>query len=246
MFPKELYGNELPEGLIHYYPVLDSTGIKLRELVQGGAVEGTAVVAEEQKAGRGRLGRYWYSPAGGFYLSVLFKPGARVTGGFSLVAAGSVIKSLRDCGRGDLSVKWPNDLFFAGKKVGGILCENFAGNMVVGIGLNIFSQPIKWPSDIAAKAGSIDLPGSNEHSKKILLPKLLGHLRQDYEDFCSHGFLYFKGELEKLSLLAGRQVTLDNGEHGKVLGYSDEGGLCLLAEGGQKKIYFAARVLSYS
>ncbi len=238
--------NGLPEGLIFYFPVLDSTGIKLRELAQDGAVEGTVVVADEQKAGRGRLGRYWYSPAGGFYISVLFKPGARVGGGFSLVAAGSVIKSLRDCGAEGLNVKWPNDLFLAGKKVGGILCENFAGNMMVGIGLNIFSQPVQWPSDIAAKAGSIELPGTDEQAKKVLLPKLLGHLGQDYENFCSHGFLYFKEELERLSLLEGRQVTLDNGECGKVLGYSDEGGLCLLAEGGQRHTYFAARVLSYS
>lgn len=142
---------------LRYYASVPSTQDLARAEAEAGAAEGLAVVAGEQTAGRGRGGRSWWSPpAGGLYLSLLFRPNLSpervswLTMGVALGAAEGIEAA---CGlRVDL--KWPNDLEWQGRKLAGILAEAAFqdGRMayaVVGLGLNVNTdfgeQPLLRP-----------------------------------------------------------------------------------------------------
>lgn len=124
-----------------------STMDVLHELARAGAAAGTAVVAEEQDAGRGSRGRGWSSPRGGLWLSVLARPRNAALELLSLRAGLAMAELLCDRGAGDrVRVKWPNDLMLDDRKVGGILCEaRWQGDVpswvVVGVGLNVTNPP---------------------------------------------------------------------------------------------------------
>lgn len=123
------------------------------------------IVAESQTAGRGRLGRTFYSPKKtGIYLSVIYGPKGGITEpakltAFSAVAVCRAIKKLYNI---DPSIKWINDIFIHGKKVCGILTEGFTNfetgtieAAIIGIGVNIEDNPDCFPTDVAKIAGGI-------------------------------------------------------------------------------------------
>lgn len=140
-----------------------STNDELRRLAAEGAPEGTVVIAERQRAGRGRLGREWHSAAGlGLYVSVLFRPSrpaeesARWTLAAS-VAACDACCELADCG---VWIKWPNDLMTVRGKLGGILTElRTSGSrpveLVVGAGLNVLQRNADFPPELRGVATSL-------------------------------------------------------------------------------------------
>jgi BirA family biotin operon repressor/biotin-[acetyl-CoA-carboxylase] ligase len=114
-------------------------------LAADGAPHGTAIAAREQLAGRGTRGREWHSPLGGLWISVICRPRHAASGEcFSVrvgLAVAAAVESVADLS-GDLQVKWPNDLYLRGKKLGGILCEarwqgDSLGWIVAGIGINV-------------------------------------------------------------------------------------------------------------
>ena len=122
---------------------LGSTLDALHDLGAQGAAVGTAVIAEEQTAGRGRDGRTWHSPAGGVWLGVLLRP-ARVELGVMSVRVGLAVADAVDAllGRPEVRLKWPNDVLLAERKLGGILCEGrWQGEalqwLAVGVGVNV-------------------------------------------------------------------------------------------------------------
>ena len=153
---------------IHLYETLDSSNQTAKQLALAGAPHGTLVLAGQQSAGRGRMGRRFESPAGkGVYLSLVLRvpvPASEALGvtiGAS-VAVARAVKAL--CGL-ELSIKWVNDLYYQGKKVCGILTEagssvesGFLDWLVVGIGLNLTTAPEDWPDELARTAGSL-FPG---------------------------------------------------------------------------------------
>ena len=126
------------------YDELDSTNRLLKELARDGAENGTVVMADRQSAGRGRLGRSFFSPEGGLYMSMLLK-GENVVSHLNLVtpmAAVAVRRAIRELTGYECSVKWVNDLYGGGKKFTGILAEavNSAGRVdgvVIGIGVDL-------------------------------------------------------------------------------------------------------------
>src|SRR5262245_3755562 len=128
-----------------------STNQTLRQLAEAGAREGTVVLAETQAAGRGRLGKTWFSPAGvNLYASVLFRPRlpAREAGVFSLISSLALSEAIwtEEAAAG---IKWPNDIVVDGRKVAGTLvtCAS-AGDLVdyvilgVGVNLNVDSHAL--------------------------------------------------------------------------------------------------------
>ena len=132
---------------------VDSTMDALHDLAQAGAPAGTALVAEEQTAGRGSRGRTWASPRGGLWLSVLARPATAGLEVLSLRAGLAVAELLDRLGAGArVGLKWPNDLMLDDRKTGGILCEarwqgGALGWVVVGLGLNVTNPP---PPELAA------------------------------------------------------------------------------------------------
>lgn len=131
---------------LHRVATTRSTNDDLRALGLAGAEHGTAVLADVQTGGRGRLGRSWDSPPGSnVLLSVLIRrpiPAARL----ALVTLGAAVATATACGPG-YRIKWPNDVLAPdGRKVAGILAEaEWAGGVpqfvVVGIGVNVGAAP---------------------------------------------------------------------------------------------------------
>ena len=132
----------------------DSTNRAAKALARQGAAHGTVVSALRQTAGRGRLGRTFFSPEGGIYLSVILRPKLppedwRLLTPMAAVAVCRTTERL--CGVSP-RIKWVNDLYLEGKKLCGILCEAAGEAVIVGIGLNYAMPPEGFPPDIPATA----------------------------------------------------------------------------------------------
>jgi BirA family biotin operon repressor/biotin-[acetyl-CoA-carboxylase] ligase len=184
---------------LFYFPAIGSTNDEACRLAASGAVEGTTVVAEAQTAGRGRLGRTWFSPPeAGLYLSVVMRPDQRVTtprdparaagqaaaplplpAQLTLMAGVAVCEAVRDTTGLPAQIKWPNDLVCGHRKLAGILAEagSSAGDsafVVLGIGINI--RRVDYPRDIAARATSIEEELGRPIDRGALFARTLANL----------------------------------------------------------------------
>jgi BirA family biotin operon repressor/biotin-[acetyl-CoA-carboxylase] ligase len=126
-----------------------------RDLAAGGAPDGTAVYADYQSAGRGRVeGRVWESlPAENLLCTVLLRRAPAT--GFTLrvgLAVARTFDAFLPPGM-ETSIKWPNDVVFRGKKLAGVLCENDGSTLYAGTGLNIAQRD--FPAGLAGRAGSL-------------------------------------------------------------------------------------------
>jgi BirA family transcriptional regulator, biotin operon repressor / biotin---[acetyl-CoA-carboxylase] ligase len=192
---------------VYRYDRVDSTMDLLHHLAEEGAVAGTAVVAGEQLGGRGSRGRFWHSPPGGLWLSMLFRPrSAGATEVMSLRVGLCVARTLDRFLSTPLGLKWPNDLMLADRKVGGILCEaRWQGPLLawvaVGVGLNVRNQP---PASLRRSAASLVEQGPSLQVDDLLEP-IVGRLRTlDLEaDRLSQAEL---DEFAARSWLTGRQI----------------------------------------
>src|ERR1700678_477221 len=144
--PGDLHMN----GMWHEIELVNRTGSTNADLlVRAGAAEGLVLVAEEQTAGRGRMGRTWVAPPhAALTFSMLLRPSwvpARKLGWLSLLAGVSVATALRGVAGVDADVKWPNDVLAGGRKLAGILAEVSGDTVVIGIGLNVSTTPEELP-----------------------------------------------------------------------------------------------------
>ncbi len=148
---------------VHLYGAVDSTNDLARELAEDGAAAGTVVLAREQGSGRGRAGREWHSPAGGLYLSMIFRPQeAENPELLPLLAGLGIVRELERRIEGLApSVKWPNDLMAGDRKLGGILSEAAWGqgrirHLVVGTGINVARLGEGAPRGLRSLATSVN------------------------------------------------------------------------------------------
>ncbi|MGH9029495.1 MAG: biotin--[acetyl-CoA-carboxylase] ligase [Acidimicrobiales bacterium] len=129
---------------IRRFEELDSTNRYLVDQAKAGCDEGLVAVADYQSAGRGRLGRRWEAPAGANLLvSALLRPSLEPSR-WHLLTVAMALAAADACSEvADLhpDLKWPNDLYIRGRKLGGILAESVPDAVVVGMGLNI-----RWPA----------------------------------------------------------------------------------------------------
>lgn len=145
------------------FETLDSTNNELKKLAADGAAEGTVVIANEQTAGRGRLGRSFASaPGAGIYMSVLLRPclDPDCAASLTAVTAVAVSRAIEKCCGRAIGIKWTNDLYMRGKKICGILCESSlrGGRLdyaVIGIGVNVTTHLEDFPPEIRDVAGSL-------------------------------------------------------------------------------------------
>jgi len=192
---------------IDVLPRCDSTNAVLLARAEAGAASGTVVVAEEQTAGRGRRGREWIAaPGDSLTFSVLWRlaPGVMPIG-LSLAVGVAVVRALQKVmrsgiqpdGAGDQSksprgvaLKWPNDILFQGKKLGGILVELVPGAphaAVIGIGINQ-RLPATLPPDVRATAAALDGAMASQVNNCVLLATVLSELLVVLESFSLAGF----------------------------------------------------------
>jgi BirA family biotin operon repressor/biotin-[acetyl-CoA-carboxylase] ligase len=179
-----------------YRPQIGSTNDLAKDLASEGAPEGTVVVADEQTAGRGRLGRRWLAPPGSALLcSILFRPTLPLRNApqLTMVCALAAADAVATVARLDVALKWPNDLIVATggrgeaaawRKLAGLLTETgVMGDrldfVVVGIGLNA-NVPAEVLPQIAPRATSLRAETGREADREALLASLLAGIERRY------------------------------------------------------------------
>ncbi len=173
---------------IHRLATVGSTNDAVRELAAAGAPEGAVVIAEEQTAGRGTKGRAWESPRGlGLYASVLLRPASALELPLLPLAAGLAARDAVESSHGiDARLRWPNDILFDGRKLGGVLCESvFAGGRpefaVLGIGINVRHAESDFPPGLRGTATSLADALGRPADPVRLFDALLGELARRFE-----------------------------------------------------------------
>lgn len=222
---------------------VDSTSDYLLRLLRSGERGEVAVVAERQLAGRGRRGRSWVSPFGAnLYLSLLshFTAGPAALMGLSLVAGVAVVRAIEALGAAGAGLKWPNDVMWQGRKMGGILLDvsgeaNGPSHVVTGVGLNV-----AMPRDAAE---GIDQPwvdikeAGGQTGRNRIAGRVLAELCEAMQRFQQDGLAPFLAEWNQRDSLAGREVVLSS-EQGAVTGIArgvdGQGFLRLETAGGVK------------
>ena len=211
---------------VEAYDQIGSTNDRALELAREGAARGTVVVAEEQTVGRGRRGATWLSEPGvGLWMSIVLGTDDRspalplVVGVACAQAIECLVPALR------VGIKWPNDLFVAGRKVGGVLCEGSGGTQVVGVGINVREPAGGFPEEIAASATSLEAAGAKALSRSDLGGAVAEHVIRLLD--AKEPYQAAAVELADRDLLAHRTVDTEQEGKGVARGIDPEGRLVL-------------------
>lgn len=235
------------------HPVLDSTQRRARELAVAGAPEGTAVFAERQTAGRGRLGRAWFSPAGvNVMCTVVLRPPwhpGRVAP-LPLVAGLAVADAVRETIGRDPGLKWPNDVQLGRRKVAGVLTELMGETdrveaVLLGVGINVNLPANAIPRELAAIATSLRIEAGRPVDRLAVAARLLAAIEARYGRFLAEGFRGMRAEWEGAAVLTGCDVEVTGAGlpvTGRVRGIDDDGALLLGDAGGATRRVVAGEV----
>ena len=218
----------LPDFTVEVLPELDSSNSELMRRARAGHLESTLLVVERQTAGRGRLGRVWQSQPGDsltFSLSLSLAP--QDWSGLSLAVGLSLAESLHP----HVQLKWPNDLWFEDRKLGGVLVEAASmggrSQVVVGVGLNIRPRLADGLSTPPAALSEL-LP---ELTAPSCLARIASPLIQALLRFETQGFAPLQASFEARDSLMGRRVHTSDGQQGLAMGVGPHGALRLQTDG---------------
>ncbi len=198
---------------LQIYGEVDSTNTLARKQAAAGAPEGTVILADTQRQGRGRMGRHFFSPKGsGLYMSVILRPNAAVTPLYVTTAAAvAVAEAIEEVAGIPSSIKWVNDVYCRGKKVCGILTEGaIADNLqyaVLGIGINVLSPIGGFPPEISSRAGAVfgEKTPPTAHPREELAAAIITRFWGYYKALSAKAFLPSYRERD---LLKGRTVEV--------------------------------------
>jgi BirA family biotin operon repressor/biotin-[acetyl-CoA-carboxylase] ligase len=192
----------------------DSTNSQLRRMLSDGAACGSSCLSEFQSAGRGRRGRQWIAPAGSnltLSLSWLY-PASEDLSGLSLALGVAASDALTDIGITDSQLKWPNDLVWQGRKLGGILIELYPTaaaqlNVIIGVGINL-ELPQQHDTGIDQPWTDLRRISGQPIARNRLAGRLLHHLLLALQDFGKLDHSHWQQAYQQRDALAGRAVTL--------------------------------------
>lgn len=197
----------------HYFEELDSTNRYLKEKAAEGAPEGTVIIAGRQSAGRGRLGRRFFSPEEkGIYMSILLRPEIALERAVLItsMAAVAVARAIEHVGGVTAQIKWVNDIFLNKKKVCGILTEaginaeeRSLDYAVLGIGVN--AGKMEFPEELKEIATSVSNECGACVDKEVLIEEILQELEQWYPTLFDGSFLE---ESRRRSVLLGKEILV--------------------------------------
>lgn len=227
---------------IRVYEETASTNLTVKELAAAGAPGGTVVFADRQTAGRGRLGRTFYSPPRcGLYFSVLL----RLPGGIeqsmliTAAAAVAVCRAILHTTGLETQIKWVNDIYYQGKKLCGILTEasvNMESReldyLVVGIGINVTNE--SFPPELSGVAVSLEgvLQGGTV-SRSRLAAELLNELQAVLPELPGRAFL---PEYKRRSCVLGKEldlISLTETRQGRAIDINENGNLIVQMDDGE-------------
>lgn len=235
-----------------YLPETDSTNIQARRLAEDGYPDGTLVVADCQKAGKGRRGRSWSSPPGSsIYMSFLLKPDIPpyCASMITLIAGMAVTQAVKAETGLEAQIKWPNDVVVNGRKICGILTEMSTElerihYIVTGIGINVNQQ--EFPEEIQSTATSLRIETGRNICRSGLITCSMEWFESYYELFLqTQDLSRLKPDYEALLANLGREVlVLDPaGEYRGICRGIDEGGQLLVElPGGEQKSVMSGEV----
>lgn len=202
---------------IHIFESIDSTNDYLKKLPYQHTID--ICCANTQTQGRGRLGRQWYSPPkGNIYCSMRWKVPCSLNQlpPMSIVTALAIVSAFQSLSIAqDIQVKWPNDLYWHEKKLGGILIESITETdgqplIVIGIGLNINIQ-----SQLAHKDSKIDRPWCSLRDitgqywcRNLIIGAIFTHLDRFLKQYIQHGLKPLIPAWEKVDWLLGQSVRV--------------------------------------
>lgn len=206
-----------PNWTIHPHEWVDSTNTVADEAARQGAREGTVIAAQGQRAGKGRWGRSWESPIGkNLYISTVFRPHIvpDQVAVLTLVAGLAVAEMVIEDYGVAVQLKWPNDIWLNGKKLGGILAElhtekGHVSHVVVGLGLNVNATATDFSPEIAGTATSMHIATGKIFSVKEMAENWCHHLEHCYREFMIDGFGGMQKEYEAVMALKGETVRID-------------------------------------
>ena len=239
---------------IYVYDVIDSTNTRARQIAADPSeakapLHGSTVIALQQTAGKGRLGRSFFSPKEGVYLSIIVKPDFDLSRSVLVtVATAAAVAEAIDavCGQQERAmIKWVNDVYLGDKKVCGILTEGIMDfesgqidHLVIGIGVNTNLEG--FPEDLLRVAGAVD----GDYSRSALAAQIITRVLDYVGDIDARKFM---DSYRDRSLLIGRQIRVFKGVYradpekdltgipATVLGIDEDGGLQVIYTDGSRE-----------
>ena len=249
--PERITADEIRLGLttnfigknIHYEESVESTQKIAHRLSNEDEPEGTIIIAEEQRSGKGRMDRTWHSPKyTGIWMSLIIRPNIPLTKApqLTLLTAVAIVQAMEEETGLQPEIKWPNDVLLNGKKVTGILTELQAEadrihSIIIGIGINVNQKKEDFPSELQEKASSLFIEKGEVISRAGLIKSFFKHFEKLYLLYLDQGFFPIKLLWEGYAVSIGKILkarTLTNVIEGKALGITDEGVLKLEDETG--------------
>lgn len=212
---------------------ITSTNTYLVKLAAEGAPEGTAIIAAEQTAGRGRKGKSFYSPRqSGLYMSLLLRPkmDARTAIRITTCGAVAVCEGVEELSGKKTGIKWVNDVLTGPRKICGILTEGAADESggllyaVIGIGINIYRPGEGFPTELSDVAGYVFEEEQIDGRNRLAAAVLNGFARR-YADLGNGSFM---NEYRSRCIVLGRRVTVllpSGSREALAVGLDDECGL---------------------
>ena len=222
---------------IFFYPLVDSTNTRAKELISEGNNNKMLLVAEEQTNGRGRQGKAFFSPPkSGIYMSFVFHPMSDFSSGVTVTTAASVavcraIESLTDK---HPEIKWVNDVYLNGKKICGILCEAIndyetqtVKSVIVGIGLNITTADFPKEVENASCLGT-----------DVSRADMIAEITKELEAIVNCPYNSFIDYYRAHSMIIGKDIVFtENGvlRRARALAVEDDGALVVELENKERK-----------
>ncbi len=231
LLKKELESNGF-FSTVYCFEEIDSTNTFAKALARDGASELTIVTADRQTAGRGRMGRSFYSPEStGIYLSIIVRPSFSFEDAFLITPSVAVgISNLLERYSIESQIKWVNDIYVNSKKVCGILTESsFNTNgktdwAVIGIGINLISPKNGFPDEISNIADAIFKSETDFESREKFTAEAISSVISVYKTLPSTDFIT---KYRERSYLTEKEAILPNGETVKVIGIDNRCGLII-------------------
>jgi len=231
---------------IYYYRELESSNLTAKEKARSKkntVPEGTVIISERQTGGKGRLGRKWFSPTGGIWLSIILYPHLspayipRIT----LITAVAVVRAIKELTGIQGQIKWPNDILIQGKKVCGILAEMSAeldliNWLVIGLGINVNIDHEEFPVELKDITISLMDILKQKISRIKLVQLFLREFEKCYNMLNKKESLALLNEWKLYSYTLGKKIKIKTGNKiitGQAMDINDKGVLIVKQDNGE-------------
>jgi len=233
---KNLKTSVFGKGDIRIFETTDSTNIEAFNLAAAGAPEGSIVIANRQKAGKGRMGRAWSSPAGkNVYISVILRPGIPpyLAPRLTIVTAVALSDTLIESGVPGHRIKWPNDILVGDKKISGILTEMKGDTdsiefIITGIGININASLADYPPELHSTVTSLNIILNRTTDRNDFTALLLSNLEKYYNRFLMGEFSGILSTWKERADIINREIKVQQFNEtftGRVIDLNEDGNL---------------------